>query len=166
MNDCIKGPVVLTLICSTVCAALAGAHMLTADRIRESESRQLQEALTEAFGAGDYQVLDQTFDGVNQIISDSSGLLIFDMTSSGYEKNSQHLLIGISDGAVSGIRVVSITDSPSQAAAVSDESFLSQFTGQTAPDEPYEAVSGATKSSDGIRRAVSNALQIYREDME
>lgn len=166
MNDRIKGPIALTLICSAVCALLAGAHLLTDDRIRDTEAVRLQQALSEAFGEGQYTALNVKYDGISQVIRDDSDRLIFDLVSSGYEKGSQHLLIGISDGAVSKVHLVSISDSPTQAAAVSEPDFLDQFTGWTDPDSDYDAVSGATKSSEGIRQAVARALRTYYENRE
>lgn len=166
MNDSIKGPLALTLICSAVCALLAGANNLTADRIRETENNRLQQALSEAFGDGKYEALSGKYEGVSQVISDGNGRLIFDIISNGYEKGSQHLLIGIAENAVTKVYPVSITDSPTQAAAVSEASFLNQFAGWTDPDSEYDAVSGATRSSEGIRQAVARALRTYSENGE
>ena len=167
MPDTIKAPLALTLICAAVCALLALANGLTADRIAAAESEQLRQTLTQGFGDGEYTPLAGSYPGIDQIITDANGQLIFEITASGYEKDGQHLLIGLDgSGAVSKIAVVSIKDSPTQAAAVQTDAFLSQFIGQTAPDAGYDAVSGATRSSGGIADAVRRALQTYQEHEE
>lgn len=170
MRDFVKGPLVLTLISAGMCGLLALANDLTAEKIAETEAKALQESLTAAFGEDTYTPLSVQYNGVNQIIADTRDRLIFDITSSGYETDGQHLLIGIDpDGRVCGITVVAIADSPTQAAKVQEECFLSQFIGQSQPDFTYDAVSGATKSSEGIHNAVKVALEAYlthKEAME
>lgn len=166
MNNAIKGPFVLTIICGIVCSALAAANLMTKDRIQNAENEALQQALRTSFGDGEYRKLDEQHNGINQVILGQNGLMIYDITSSGYEKNSQHLLVGISDGYVTKVHIISISDSPSQAAAVTEPAFLDQFTGQSDPDAEYDTVSGATKSSSGIGNAVSLALNAYLENRE
>lgn len=162
MTDAVKAPIVLTLICSAVCGLLALGNNLTADKIAASEQEALQSALTDAFGNAEYTALTQTYEGINQVIADDQNRTIFDITSTGYEKNGQHLLIGIDNsGAVCGISVVSISDSPTQSKKVQEDSFLSQFLGQNQSDAPFDAVAGATKSSEGIHKAVQLALDTY-----
>jgi len=167
MPDAVKAPLVLTLICAFVCGALAFANDLTADTIAAAEEERLQQSLTEAFGESDYTPLEQNFEGINQVITDAAGRIIFDVTSTGYEKDGQHLLIGLdSGGSVSGVCIVSIEDSPTQADKVQQDAFLSQFIGRNTPGSEYDAVSGATKSSSGIRNAVDLALRTYIEHEE
>ena len=167
MPDTIKAPLVLTTVCAVVCALLALANSLTADRIAAAEEAQLRTSLTAAFGEGEYTARPESYPGIDQVISNGNGTLIFEITSSGYEKNGQHLLVGIDRaGAVSAVCVVSIKDSPTQAAAVQSDRFLGQFTGRTDPGTAYDAVSGATRSSAGIADAVRRALQTYQEHEE
>lgn len=163
MRDAIKAPLVLMLISAAMCGLLAFANDLTAEKIEKTEQQALQESLTTAFGVDEYTTLPVTYDGINQVITDSQERLIFDITATGYETDGQHLLVGIAaDGTVCGIRVVAIADSPTQAAKVQEESFLSQFMGQSDPSFSYDAVTGATKSSEGIRSAVALALETYQ----
>lgn len=167
MHNGIKAPLVLMLISGVVCGMLAFANDLTEEKIKETEAAALQESLTAAFGADTYTPLPVTYDGVNQVIGDTQNRLIFDITSTGYTANGQHLLVGIApDGRVCGITVVAIADSPTQAAKVQQDGFLQQFMGQSSPDFSYDAVAGATKSSEGIRSAVALALTTYQTHME
>lgn len=167
MTETIKAPLALTLICTAVCGLLALGNALTKDKIAAAEAATLQASLTAAFGEGQYTPLDAHFEGVNQVIRDAQGRCIFDITATGYEKDSQHLLIGIdAEGAVCGIAVVSISDSPTQSKKVQETAFLEQFQGQTEPTTTYDAISGATKSSSGIHMAVNLALDTYQTNQE
>ena len=167
MREAIKAPIVLTVICASVCALLAFANDLTDEKIDAAAQQQLQDTLSSTFGEAEYTTLSQSFDGINQVIRDTENRVIFDITSSGYTKDGQHLLIGIgADGAVCGVTVVSISDSPSQAKSVQADTFLSQFIGLTEPTPTYDAIAGATKSSDGIHAAVQLALETYTANKE
>lgn len=167
MNDTLKAPIVLTLISGTVCGLLAVGNEITKDKIAQTEEKAFQQSLISAFGESSYTPLSYTYDGVNQVISDESGRLIFDVTSTGYEKDGQRLLIGLdADGSVCGISVVAIADSPTQAAKVQEESFLSQFLGLKQKVDIIDAVSGATRSSEGIHKAVSLVLDTYQAHKE
>lgn len=167
MPDVIKAPLVLTLICAVISAALVFANDLTSGAIAEQEKAQLNESLRDAFGEADYTASNLQIEGINQVITDRNGRVIFDITSTGYEKDGQHVLIGI-DGAgkVSKICVVSIEDSPTQSAKVQEDSFLGQFIGWDDPANSFDAVSGATKSSEGIHSAVTRAIQAYLDNRE
>ncbi len=163
MREGIKAPLVLTVISAAVCGMLAFANALTADKIEQAEQAALQESLTQAFGEAEYETLPQQYEGIRQVIQDADGRLIFDVISSGYETDGQHLLIGIDpEGAVCGVCVVSIADSPTQAAKVQEDTFLSQFLGRQEATDAYDAVAGATKSSQGIQNAVNLVLETYR----
>ena len=81
----------------------------------------------------------------------------------GYSKDGINVLIGIDNsGAVSGIEFVSLGETPGLGSKVRDiESFREQFYGNTQPDVALDAVSGATFSSKGMKRAVDEALEAY-----
>lgn len=167
MRESIKAPLVLTVISAAVCGMLAFANALTADKIAQTEQAALQESLTQAFGEAEYTALPQQYEGIHQVIRDTGGRLIFDVTSSGYEKDGQHLLIGLdAEGAVCGICVVSIADSPTQAAKVQEDAFLSQFLGRQEATDAYDAIAGATKSAQGIQNAVNLVLETYQTNKE
>lgn len=167
MPDAIKAPLILTLICAGVCGTLAWGNEMTKEKINAAENAALQETLISEFGNGTYSVLPNNFDGIQQIFTDDNGRLFFDVISSGYIKNGQRLLIGLdSQGEICGISVVSIADSPTQAKKVQDSAFLSQFIGKDEPNTEFDAISGATKSSQGIHAAVTLVLDTYQQNKE
>ena len=83
MSESVRAPLVLTLICTAVCALLSLSHEMTKDQIAAAEEMQLQTTLTAAFGDAAYTPLETALPGVNQIIRDAQGRLIFDVTASG-----------------------------------------------------------------------------------
>lgn len=44
--------------------------------------------------------------------------------------------------------------------------FRKQFYGKTEPTESFDAISGATFSSNGMKHAVDTALKVYNENKE
>ncbi len=170
MHEAVKSSLVLTLVCACTCGLLALGNAVTKEKIAATEAEAFQTRLTKNFGEHLYQTLPLSYDGISQIITDRQGQFIFEIFSDGYEKNSQHLLIGLNaEGAVTKICVVSITDSPTQAEKVQEDAFLSQFYGVSDSSDAYDAVSGATKSSGGIHSAVKLALDtfhIHREEIK
>ena len=89
----------------------------------------------ELFGEGEYTVLDQQYDDVTQVIRDEKGQIIFDITVDGYSTGGLQLLIGVdAEGAVAGISIVNIKETPGLGTKVQNTDFLDQFKGVTSPD--------------------------------
>ena len=90
------------------------------------------------------------------------------MCADGYSKGGINILVGIDEnGAVSGIEFVSLGETPGLGSKVRDEAdFRKQFYGKTEPTESFDAISGATFSSNGMKHAVDTALKVYNENKE
>ena len=86
----------------------------------------------------------------------------------GYSKDGINVLIGIDEnGALSGIEFVSLGETPGLGSKVRDEaSFRKQFIGITEAPESFDAISGATFSSKGMKKAVDTAMNVYNENKE
>ena len=167
MKETLKAIISLTLICAAVCGLLAYGNELTKDKIAQTEERTFQKSLVSAFGEGNYTVAETLYEGINQVILDDKGRVFFDVTSTGYQKDSQRLLVGIdANGTVCGISFVTFSDSPTQAAKIQADTFVSQFIGLDEASEEFDAVSGATRSSEGVHAAVSLALNTYHQHKE
>ena len=109
-------------------------------------------------------VLMKTFEGVTSIISDNSGNVSFEITADGYSKGGLHLLIGFDEsGAVCGISVLSIGETPGLGTRAAAPEYLGKFTGITSPDFKADVITGATFSSKGIQSAVKTAVTAYLE---
>ena len=71
------------------------------------------------------------------------------------------------NGKISGIEFVSLGETPGLGSKVRDEAdFREQFYGLTAHLLSFDAISGATFLSKGMKHAVDTALNVYNENKE
>lgn len=142
-------------------------------------------AVTQIYGEGDYSVIPvseypealKTGDECNipeltKIIKKSDGSIAFDMVVKGY-KNGFDIMVGVKDGAVSGVAVVSVgEETPGLGTNTNNPEWLANFNGKTGEvvivknktnpaDNEVNAVTSATFSSKGVAKAVNLALKAY-----
>ena len=108
---------------------------------------------------------------VIKVIEKNDGSLAFDIKSKGY-KDGFDILVGVKDGAVAGVAVVSVgEETPGLGTKTNDPEFLDNFKGISgeakivkstpAADNEVQAVTSATFSSRGVAKAVNIALAAY-----
>ncbi len=106
-----------------------------------------------------------------KVIEKNDGSLAFDIKSKGY-KDGFDILVGVKDGAVAGVAVVSVgEETPGLGTKTNDPEFLDNFKGisgeakivKSTPDadDEVQAVTSATFSSRGVAKAVNIALAAY-----
>ncbi|MBE6854117.1 MAG: FMN-binding protein [Ruminococcus sp.] len=167
MREKIVPPLVLMLICICVSGLLVLANAATKDKIRAAQEEKLKQSLVDVFGEADYQTLEQTYEGVTQVIRDDKNRVIFDITVDGYAKDGLQLLIGIDEsGAVCGISIVSIGETPGLGTKVQGDAFLEQFNGINSAAFTVDTITGATYSSNGMKKAVETVMKTYLENKE
>ncbi len=114
---------------------------------------------------------DSQLERIEKVIRKADGSLAFEVVVKGY-KEGYDLLVGVSDGAVAGIAVISTgEETPKLGTKTAEPQFLDLFKGisgeavivKNAPSAEGEvqAVSGATYSSKGVASAVNIALEAY-----
>jgi electron transport complex protein RnfG len=172
----IKPTLVLTLICIIVSALLVFANAITEGKIAEAEQQALNESLVSVLGEGtnpkatSYTPTDDLVpDGavVNGIYTDDNNQVAFEMTVDGYSKGGLYLLVGINEnGEVSGVSIITISETKGLGTKVQDDSFLSQFIGATDVNYDFEKITGASFSSKGMKSAVDTAINIYTTHKE
>lgn len=170
MSDKIKPTIVLTVICIAAALLLTYAHQLTKDRIAEQKADKFSQSAEALFGSVELSIVDNDFgfDEIETIAVTNDGRVAMQLIVDGYEKDGINVLIGIDEnGALSGIEFVSLADTPGLGSKVRDlPEFRKQFYGQTEVQESFDAVSGATYSSNGMKHAVDTALTAYSENKE
>lgn len=167
MREKIIPPLVLMLICICVSGLLVLANAATKDKIQAAQEEKLKQSLVDVFGEADYQTLEQTYEGVTQVIRDDKNRVIFDITVDGYAKDGLQLLIGIDEsGAVCGISIVSIGETPGLGTKVQGDAFLEQFNGINSAAFTVDTITGATYSSNGMKKAVETVMKTYLENKE
>lgn len=160
-------PIVLAAICSVIAFLLALANDVTEERIAKVRAEKTQNTLTQAFGEGEYTQTEFANDNVEQTYVKSDGTVIFEIISSGYNKDSIDLLIGVNESGICGIGVVSLTETAGVGTQVGELSFLEQFFGADSQQiEDVDAISGATYSSNGVKLACTQALSAFEEYSE
>ena len=168
MREKIMPPLVLTLICVIISGLLVLANAATKDKIAQAQQDKLNTSLEALFGEGQYTPLeDMHYDRVTQVISSAKNEVIFEITVDGYSTDGLQLLIGIDpEGKLAGISFVSIGETPGLGTKVQDDSFLRQFMGISSSDFTMTPVTVATYSSNGMKHAVTIAMDTYTANKE
>lgn len=169
----IKGPLVLTVICTIVSALLIIVYNATYVDTTGIITDALQNGLEEIYGSGNYTMLRDasgdvlTYDGITSVIVNEKNQVSFEVVTSGYAKNGIHVLIGVSDNGVEGISFIELGETPGLGTKVRDDAgFIKQFLGVKDDQYEFSTVTGATFSSKGMKNAVNTAVSAYNEHRE
>lgn len=139
-NEKIKPSLVLTLICLIACALLVAAYEATNDDGNIGEiTEKMTAGLNEIYGTADGFTMKLNDDGsvyapegVTSVLEDADGNTAFEITADGYSGGGIHVMVGISsDGAVTGVSVLTLGETPGVGTKVKEASFLDQFKGLT-----------------------------------
>ncbi len=181
-----ENPIVLSLVLLVtsvvVALILAFTNSVTKDKIAENTRKEQDAAKIEVLAGA------TTFEGVE--FTDETGLV--QSVYVGKNKNGETVgwcanvqpsgyggvidtMVGISrDGAVSGVKIVSLSETPGLGAKATDASFLDQFSGKlgdgslaviksgTAGDGEIMAISGATITSSAVKDGVNAAAKAVK----
>ncbi len=160
--------VVLTAICAAVAGMLAVVNHVTKDTIAENARKAKEAAVLTVFPEGDSCREYVTSDGTTVYFAADGEYVIgycVNVTPSGYS-GEINMMVGIdSEGEVSGIKIVSLSETPGVGTKVMGDSFLSQFLGRSG-DETLEigknidGIGGATFSSKAVVSGVNEALAV------
>ena len=157
----------LLLITGVVAAALAGVNAITKDAIAANQEKKTQEALAVVLPeAGNLQKVELSGDAgiVSEVYSDGTSYAV-KVLPSGFD-GAITMMVGISEGKVTGISVISHTETPGLGAVAAaqnakGEAFRGQFVGQEgtlAVGNQIDAMSGATITSNAVVTGVNAAL--------
>lgn len=79
------------------------------------------------------------------------------------------IVIGIKDDKITGYAVVNHMETPGYGAACTEEPFAGQFAGKDAKlleEGDIDAISGATLTTNGMRKAVNSAIMFYQTNLK
>lgn len=166
----IMPPLVLTVICTLVSAILIIVYNLTYVDTTGIITDKLQKGLNEIYGEHEYTMLKNedgtvtVYDGITSVITDDQNHVVFEIVSNGYSKGGIHTLIGVSDSGIDGISFIELNETQDVGTKIRDDkSFIKQFLGVNSDEYQFDAISGATLSSKGMKSAVDTALKTYQE---
>lgn len=162
---------VLTIICVVASALLVFAHELTKENIAKQKEQKFSSSVEALFGKTDSRLVEGDFgDGIEAIAVTPEGRTAIQVIADGYSKEGINILVGIDEnGKVSGIEFVSLGETPGLGSKVRDiPEFREQFYGKGSEAEAaaVDGISGATFSSNGMMKAVGQALDAYNKNKE
>lgn len=171
MKDKIKPTIVLTAICTAAALLLVLAYEMTKDRIAEQRTLKFNKSVEILFGECETTIIDNNFgyDEIQQIAVTSDGKTVIQVCTDGYSKGGINILVGIDEkGVLTGISFISLGETPGLGSKVKDDkSFLKKnFIGITEAPAEIDSISGATYSSNGMKKAVEIAMNVYNENKE
>ena len=159
--------VTLLLITGVVAAALAGVNAITKDSIAANQLKKTQDALAAVLpNTHGLQQLPLSGEaGIVQEVYTAGGNYAVKVAPSGFGGDVT-MMVGIVDGAVSGISVISHAETPGLGALAAaknakGDAFRSQFVGQSGElsvGNQIDALSGATITSNCVVAGVNAAL--------
>lgn len=189
MNKIIRNTVILTLITLIAGLGLGFVYEITKDPIAQAQDDAKKKAWQEVFpeaDMNDFEALD-----VDQVVADDAvkavganatvdevckagedGYVITTTSKEGYGGNIQ-ITVGITaDGTVSGISILSISETAGLGMKATEPAFYGQYEGKQTEKfavskdggegEPIDAISGATITSRAVTAAVNVALAYYQ----
>lgn len=177
-----ENPVVLSLvllvISLVVALLLAFTNTVTREKIAENTLNEQKQARREVLsGASEFIYVNYRKGNVASVFEGRSGTEVVgwcvNVTPSGYGGEID-LMVGISsDMKVSGIKVVSNSETAGLGAKCTDLEFSGQFTGKNAPvfvikngtpkDDEIVAITGATVTSEAVAKGVNEAVAAIEE---
>ncbi len=162
----------LLLICAAVAAVLAGVNAITEDKIAAIQEQKTLDAIAQVLpGVEGLEELALTGDtGIVKTVYRSGDSYALEVAPVGFD-GAVTMMVGISQGQVTGIRIISHTETPGLGAvAAADnargEAFRSQFVGQSGNVEvgtTVDGITGATVTSKAVASGVNAALEFVEK---
>ena len=162
----------LLLITAVVAAALAGVNAITKDKIAAAQQEKANQAMKEVLpGYEGYAACGFTgSETVKNVYLPAGGdgtAYVVEVAPNGFGGEIV-MMVGIADGKVTGVAVVSQAETAGLGAIVADKtekgiSFRSQFnekSGQLTVGKEIEAITGATITSKAVTDGVNAALAV------
>ncbi len=178
----IKPVLVLSVICTLVCALLIVTYNLTYVDTSGVITDDLRAACVAVDGEAEFVLItdraaagldSEEYDSVVKIVKNTDkGTFLFEVVTDGYSADGIDVVVGMTaDGKVNGIAVVALGETPGLGTKINDTAFFDKFKGisdsvvisKNPPktDNEIQAVTGATYSSKGLASAVNTAISAY-----
>ena len=164
---------VLFVICVVVSAALAGTNLLTKDKIAEQQALKAEESRGIVLDSADSFEAQDNGEYYAGIKDGQTVGYVFETESKGYG-GTVRVMTGISsEGEITGVVVLSHSETPGLGANAEKEDFRNQYK-QAAPESgieivkyqtpaegQIEAMTGATITTKAVTQAVNQAVEKF-----
>lgn len=186
MNETIKLGLILLIITAVAAAVLGFSNSITAEKIAQLETETNNKAMQEVLAdAEDFKLLDESklkevqavssnILEVNEGYDGSSNLVGYTIkaTAIGYGGEIQFMLGISTDGHITGIKVISHSETPGLGANAEKSYFTDSFRGKSVSQEltysknpksenEVQAITSATRTTKGIVNGVNMVLEAY-----
>ena len=169
MKNILKLTAILFTITAVVAALLAGANMLTKDRIAAAKEEKIALAVASVLPGGTIDSQEAVDEGVVKTIYHGKNGCAVEVAPSGFG-GTITMMVGVSkEGKVLGVQIVSHSETPGLGAkAASDSAFRDSFVGlsgsvQVSKDGgEADTLTGATITSRAVAAGVNAALAAVR----
>ena len=176
MRDMVKLGLILLLITSVSGLVLGVTNSLTEgiilERAMEGDIASMQALVPDADG---FETADLSGIDVPSIVNEvylgtQNGSVVgytVKLSPNGYG-GSIEMMVGISStGEISGVEILSQSETPGLGSKITEADFLGQYTGlSTDGSVAVDAISGATVSSDAVNSGTQAAANLYEETLK
>lgn len=159
MKKTIVPALILTAICLVIVSLLVVTNLLTEDRIAEAEKRAMRESAESVLSAARLEEIDGDGEGGYIGYGENGSVVGYVLlgAAKGYGGDVTAIVGMTPDGKITGVVLKAPDETPGLGANVSKDSFAEQFKGKDKVED-YDAVSGATYSSEAAKQAINLAL--------
>ena len=169
MKYILKLALTLLLITAVVAGLLGFVNLLTEDKIAENTAKKANEAMTAVLPADEYSKLEVVADDITEIYKADDKGYVVRLNANGFG-GAIDLMVGIDlEGKVTGISVISHSETASLGAECTRADWQSQFVGTagslqvTKDGGTVDALTGATVTSRAVTEAVNRAVEFVKE---
>lgn len=178
-NAILKMGFVLLFVCAAAGLLLGIVYESTKDLIADKKESvnqaAYQKVLPDAGTLTPLEVAAERQEEILEVYRSEKGYAIKVLTK-GYAGDDLEMAVGIDqNGMVTGVKVISHAETPGLGAKAAEEDFLEQYKEKTAAadlivtktgaasDTEIDAITGATKTSNGVTDGVNMAFAYYNE---
>jgi electron transport complex protein RnfG len=169
----VKTVVTLLAFAAVVAFLLGLVNDVTAENIAKHKADKTMAAMETVLPAGEYsQVIYEGDPSVASVYRAGDDGWIVEVTPSGFG-GLIDMMVGVDkSGAVTGVSIVSMSETSGLGANASRESFRSQYVGKTGSVKlkkqggEIDALTGATVTSTAVTKGVNTALAVVQELMK
>lgn len=169
----LKLTVTLLVISAVVACLLGMTNYITSDKIQAITAQKAAASMEEVLPAESYTAIPYTGteSGVAALYQAGNAGYVVEVTPSGFG-GTIDMVVGIStDGTVTGVSIISMSETSGLGANASKETFRSQYVGKTGTlavskdGGDIDALTGATITSRAVTDGVNTALRVVTELM-
>lgn len=168
LRDILISALALMLIAGIVTAALAGTNALTkdtiADRTMQIENAARSEVIdAESFEKATTTINEEEVTYYTALQGDTAVGYVFTAVSVGKSSGLTVMTAISADGKITGVKITEENETAGYVSKIEKAGFLDGFKGKDAkPLADVDAVSQATKTSNGVTKAVNQAITWYQ----